>query len=76
MKYCRYCAFCIAGDCYYCTYHNKELRRIDRVTDCKEFVISELGDVETGNPYKPHKKHIVAPQYKQITFKEVQDSER
>ena len=53
VKYCRYCAYCISGDCFYCTCKEIELKRIDRVTNCKEFVLSEMGDVETGKQYKP-----------------------
>lgn len=53
MKYCRYCAYCINGDCYYCTDHEKVLDRVDRVTSCPDFVMSEFGDVDTGKQYKP-----------------------
>ena len=52
-QYCRYCAFCISGDCYYCTNFDKVLNRVDRATNCKEFVLSELGDVDTGKLYTP-----------------------
>ena len=55
MKYCRCCAFCISGDCYYCTLHDKVLNTVDRVTSCPEFVMSVMGDVDTGKPYKPKK---------------------
>ena len=57
MKYCRYCAFCINGDAYYCTDHNKVLKNVDRPTNCLDFVMSELGDVDTGKPYKPREPH-------------------
>ena len=53
MKYCRYCAYCISGDCFYCACKEIELKRIDRITNCKEFVLSEMGDDETGKQYKP-----------------------
>ena len=56
MKYCRYCSFCILGDCYYCTCHDKTLKRVDKPTNCEDFAESELGDVETGNRYKPRAK--------------------
>ncbi len=59
MKYCRYCAFCINGDGYYCTRHDKELSRVDRVTSCPEFAMSELGDVDTGKPYRGREPHEV-----------------
>ena len=52
MKYCRYCCYCILGDCYFCTCHNKVLKRIDKPTSCEDFIESELGDVETGKRYK------------------------
>lgn len=56
MKYCRYCSFCICGDWYYCTAKEKVLRRVDVHTNCSEFSLSELGDVETGRQYHPRKK--------------------
>lgn len=52
-KYCRYCAYCIAGDAYYCNARDKVLNRVDRVTDCPDFVLSTMGDVDTGKPYNP-----------------------
>ena len=52
MKYCRYCAYCISGDCFYCTCKEIELKHINKSTNCKEFVLSEMGDVETGKQYK------------------------
>lgn len=54
-KYCRYCSFCILGDCYYCTATGKVLKRIDKALDCDDFALSELGDVETGRQYQPIK---------------------
>ncbi len=66
MKYCRYCTFCIdiENDCYYCTYFDKILKRIDKVVSCVEFVMSELGDVDTGKQYKPRikRKNMVTQQ--------------
>lgn len=56
MKYCRYCSFCIYGDVYYCTCHEKVLKRIDKPTSCEDFEESELGDVETGRKYQPRMK--------------------
>ena len=52
-KYCRYCAYCISGDCYYCTYYGKTLNRVDRAINCENFELSEMGDVDTGKPYTP-----------------------
>lgn len=55
MRYCRYCAFCIDGDCYYCTCHDKVLNNVKRPTSCPDFVMSVNGDVDTGKRYKPKK---------------------
>jgi hypothetical protein len=56
MKYCRYCSYCILGDSYYCTCHDKVLKRVDKPTSCTDYVESELGDVETGKKYSPRAK--------------------
>ena len=56
MKYCRYCAFCVSGDCYYCTVHEKCLNHIDKIVSCSDFVLSDLGDVDTGKKYNPRPK--------------------
>lgn len=67
-KYCRYCAFCISGDTYYCTALDKELRNVKSVTSCSEFALSKMGDVDTGKHYIP-RKHIPAYETgEQITF--------
>lgn len=55
-KYCRYCSFCVSGDAYYCTCHDKELSHVDKVTTCKDFCESEHGDVDTGRKYSPRNK--------------------
>ena len=60
--YCRYCAYCFCGDCYYCSRKDKVLNRVDVQTQCRDFVMSPLGDVDTGKPYKPREK----PQYQEI----------
>lgn len=52
-KYCRYCCYCISGDCYYCTEKKKVLGRVDRPVFCNDFVLSGLGDVDTGKQYQP-----------------------
>jgi hypothetical protein len=57
MKYCRYCLYCILVDLYYCTCHEKVLKRVDKPTSCEDFVESELGDVETGKKYEPRVKN-------------------
>lgn len=65
-KYCRYCSFCILGDVYYCTEHEKVLNRVDRAVNCDEFNLSPLGDVETGKQYKP--REAVKQSYEQLTL--------
>ena len=54
-QYCRYCSFCILGDCYYCT--DKQIVLSDSVVKrsnhCESFNLSVLGDVETGKQYCP-----------------------
>lgn len=54
-KYCRYCAFCINGDTYYCTEHQEVSGNVKQAIQCPDFVLSELGDVDTGKQYKPRK---------------------
>lgn len=58
-QYCRYCAFCIYGDIPYCTAKDEPMteRQMKRKNTCKEFALSELGDVESGKPYKPRRKN-------------------
>lgn len=56
-QYCRYCAFCIEGDCFYCTDKDMVLskKKIRRVNHCKGFALSDIGDVITGRKYTPRK---------------------
>lgn len=61
-QYCRYCAFCFdAIDEFRCSNHPKgeephwNRRQINRENKCPNFVLSDMGDVETGKPYKPRK---------------------
>lgn len=71
IKYCRYSAFCISGDTYYCTCYDKVLKSVNRVTSCAGFVLSELGDVDTGKTYKPRgfsDKVTTQEDTRQITF--------
>ena len=77
MKYCRYCAFCINGDAYYCTDRDKVLNRVDRPTNCPDFVMSKLGDVDTGKHYNPRdpRRTNNAATVQQITlFEEVKQN--
>ena len=69
-KYCRYCAFCFCGDEYYCSAHNKPLKRINTAVKCDDFALSELGDVDTGKQYQPRElRRNNETQNLQITFK-------
>ena len=54
-QYCRYCAFCFHGDVYYCNAKETVLRKgeIIRANQCRDYAYSELGDVDTGQPYRP-----------------------
>lgn len=65
-QYCRYCAFCFEGDCYYCSALKKPLgdEQIKRPNKCKEFAL--LNDVITGKEYKPreHKSEHNKPKIK------------
>ena len=57
-QYCRHCAFCFEGDGYHCSDKNICLseKQIRQANTCKDFVLSELGDVITGKAYKPRVK--------------------
>lgn len=65
-QYCRYCSFCVYGDVPYCVDHNKVLtdKMIRRTNKCKDFNLSDLGDVESGRQYKPRKPSIIPGQMK------------
>ena len=70
MKYCRYCSYCILGDWYYCTCHDKVLNRVYKPTSCEQYVESELGDVETGKKYTPRAKdenHQISLQFEEVS---------
>lgn len=67
-KYCRYCAYCISGDTYYCTEFEKVLHNIKSAVNCSLFTMSALGDIDTGKPYKLRKKVSVRDDSTQITL--------
>ena len=58
-KYCRYCAFCFDAGDYRCSNHpdgkqpHWTEKQIKREINCKNFVLSDLGDVITGKQYRP-----------------------
>lgn len=60
-QYCRYCAFCIDGDGFYCEDMGKFLseKDIKRANRCHNFALSVLGDVVTGKKYQPRAKRGV-----------------
>ena len=68
--YCRYCAFCFDGDCYYCSAHDHVLfdEDIKRARHCKDFAYCELGDVITGKQYRPRKKKDNTPKPEQLSI--------
>lgn len=68
-KYCRYCAHCICGDAYYCTEFDKVLNNIKSVVSCSRFVLSELGDVDTGKQYTPRETDVIAAQNSDLQLK-------
>lgn len=77
-QYCRYCAFCFEADDFRCMNHpNGEephwtRTQINRENHCPNFVLSDLGDVETGKPYKPiaaRKKPMPKPDYEQLDIR-------
>ena len=74
-QYCRYCAFCFEADDFRCSNHPKgeephwTRAQINRENHCPNFALTDLGDVETGRPYKPvgeRKKPRPKPNYEQM----------
>ena len=62
-QYCRYCAHCFEADDFRCSDHPKgkqphwNRKQINRENHCPNFVLSDLGDVETGKEYKPREAY-------------------
>ena len=59
-QYCRYCAYCFdAGDDFRCSNHPRgeephwSRAQINRENNCPNYVLSDLGDAETGKQYAP-----------------------
>lgn len=79
-QYCRYCAFCFeAGDDEFrCSDHpqGKEphwtRKQINRENRCTNFALSDLGDAETGKPYRPLKERRRQNTLEEIMLKENQ----
>lgn len=68
-KYCRYCAHCICGDAYYCTEFDKVLSNVKSAVSCSKFVLSELGDVDTGKQYAPREINVISTQSSDLQLK-------
>lgn len=60
-QYCKYCAHCIEGDCFFCTYKEKVLgdKQIHHTNKCNNYVESELGSIIDGKQYKPRRRKTV-----------------
>jgi hypothetical protein len=74
-QYCRYCVFCFEADDFGCSNHPKgkephwSENDIKRENHCKNFVLSDLGDVITGKQYKPREyKPRSKEQWEQMKF--------
>jgi len=72
-QYCRHCAFCFEGDGYYCSDKNICLseKQIRRANTCKDFALSELGDVVTGKAYRPRERKIITKEERQLSIFDV-----
>lgn len=57
-QYCKYCAHCIEGDCFFCVYKDEVLgdKQIHYTNKCEHYIESELGSIVDGKKYKPRKK--------------------
>lgn len=78
-QYCRYCSHCTCGDIPYCMLYGKIMSEstIRHSNKCKGFVLSETGDVETGQSYKPRQPSKEAPpDDNQISFSELENNLR
>ena len=75
-QYCRYCAHCFEGDAYYCGEHKQVLSetQIKRANQCKDFALSDLGDILTGKQYQPRDSRGVKGVSSAFLFKEVNDT--
>lgn len=77
-QYCRYCAHCFQADEdeFRCSDHPKgdqphwTRKQINHQNHCPNFVLSDLGDVETGKKYDPIEKEriIFKTKYEQLSI--------
>lgn len=60
-QYCKYCSWCIEGDCFYCIEKEKVLsdKQIHYTNKCTEYVESEMGSIIDGKQYKPRRQDDV-----------------
>lgn len=79
-QYCRYCVFCFKADDFRCSNHPEGKQphwtreQINRKNHCQNFELSDLGDVETGNPYRPMKERRRARTPEELATKKNQVS--
>lgn len=74
-QYCRYCARCFEGDTFYCGERDKVLSesQIKRANNCKDFALSDLGDIITGKQYQPRDNARVKGISSAFLFEEVNE---
>lgn len=71
-QYCRYCAHCFEADDFRCSDHpdgaepHWTREQINRPNHCPNFVLSELGDVETGKMYRPRRDGAGRADFEQL----------
>lgn len=60
-QYCKYCAYCVDGDAYYCTLKDIVLSesKVKRTNCCADYQYSVLGDVDSGKQYTPRKQRSI-----------------
>ncbi len=75
--YCRYCAFCFDGDCYYCSNFEIVLteKKIKAARLCEDYAQSELGDVITGRQYRPRLKKDDMSKPEQLSLLDIKEKD-
>ncbi len=60
-QYCKYCAYCVDGDAYYCTLKDIVLSesKVRRTNRCADYQYSVLGDVNSGKQYTPRNQRSI-----------------
>lgn len=69
-QYCKYCSYCIDGDCYYCTAKEKVLgdEQIHHTNKCKLYIEAFDGSVIDGKKYQPRKRRENKDNMKNMTI--------